>query len=157
MSSRIDAASECFTKGFNCAQAVFFAYASHAGVSEADALRIAAGFGGGMGRQQEVCGAVTGALMVIGGMSGSAVVDPAAKEKTYAQVNVFSSEFRRLHGSLLCRDILGCDISTVEGRQEVEERRLSTLVCLPCVQDACRILEEKILNAEKIEQSDTKV
>jgi len=153
MSSRIDAASECFKSGFNCAQAVFSAYAPLVGVTEEDALRIAAGFGGGMGRQQEVCGAVTGALMVIGCKSGSITVDSSAKERTYAQVNDFSMEFRRLHGSLLCRDILGCDLSTVEGRRQVEEKRLSTVVCLPCVQDAGRLLEETILNTEKSQTS----
>ena len=145
MSPRIDAASDRFKSGFNCAQAVFSAYASSAGVTEEDALRIAAGFGGGMGRQQEVCGAVTGALMVIGCKSGSTRADSVAKERTYSQVNDFSREFRQLHGSLLCRDILGCDISTAEGRRQVEEGQLSTKVCLGCVQDACRILEETIL------------
>jgi C_GCAxxG_C_C family probable redox protein len=148
MSSRSDAASECHMKGFNCAQAVFSAFASEVGVSEEDALRIAAGFGGGMGRQQEVCGAVTGALMVIGCKLGSSAVDLAAKERTYAQVNEFSGEFRRLHGSLLCRDLLNCDISTVEGRQQFEERQLSAKVCQGCVQDACRILEATVLSGQ---------
>ncbi len=149
MLSRIDDASDRFRRGFNCAQAVFSAYASSVGVAEGDALRIAAGFGGGMGRQQEVCGAVTAALMVIGCKSGSTTVDSFAKERTYAQVNDFSREFRQLHGSLLCRDILGCDISTVEGRRQVEEKRLSAVVCLPCVQDACRILENALLETGK--------
>jgi C_GCAxxG_C_C family probable redox protein len=150
MSSRMDAASESHMKGFNCAQAVFSAFASEAGVTEEDALRVAAGFGGGMGRQQEVCGAVTGALMVIGCRLGSTTADLAAKERTYAQVREFSGEFRRLHGSLLCRDILNCDISTVEGRQQFEEGQLSTNICLGCIRDACRILEESVVNDNQV-------
>lgn len=142
MPSNEHVAAERFTRGFNCAQAVFSAYATAVGLMEEDALRIGAGFGGGMGGQQEVCGAVTGAYMVIGVRCG--MVDLAnieAKEKTNAMVNEFATKFRALHGSTICLDLLGCDMNIEEGKKEIAEKNLSTAICLPCVQDACRILD----------------
>jgi C_GCAxxG_C_C family probable redox protein len=145
MPTRTDAATECFAKGYNCAQAVFSAYATSVGIKDKDALRIAAAFGAGMGRQQEVCGAVTGACMAIGaqyGMVDSA--NPQAKEHTYALVADFMQRFREMHSSIICLDLLGCDMGTEEGRKEIAARKLHTEVCLPCVQDACKILEEML-------------
>ena len=143
MKSRVDNATDCFNNGFNCAQAVFSAYAPLLGIREDDALRIATGFGAGMGRQQEVCGAVTGAYMVISSMRGMTdAKDIAAKETTYAMVKDFTRRFCQLHSSISCRSLLGCDINTDEGKKDYNERKLSTAVCLPCVQDACRIVEE---------------
>jgi C_GCAxxG_C_C family probable redox protein len=143
MESRIEDAMDRFKRGFNCAQAVFSAYAPSAGVGEEVALKISTGFGAGMGRQQEVCGAVTGAFMVLGSKRGMTdTADTAGKETTYAQVREFTQRFCRLHGSISCRELLGCDINTEEGKRIYSERRLSALVCLPCVQDACKIIEE---------------
>jgi len=143
MNSRADFATVRFKEGFNCAQAVFSAYAPLLGIEEDDALRISTGFGAGMGRQQEVCGAVTGACMVIGSRHGmSDAKDTAAKEITYAMVKDFTRRFCQLHNSISCRALLGCDINTEEGRKDYNERKLSVTVCLPCVQNACRIVEE---------------
>jgi len=143
MKSRVDCATDRFKGGFNCAQAVFSAYAPLLGIKEDDALRISTGFGAGMGRQQEVCGAVTGAFMVIGSRHGMTdASDTAAKETTYAQVKDFTQRFCLLHGSISCRELLGCNINTEEGKKNYDERQLSATVCLPCVQDACNIIEE---------------
>ncbi|MCX6132418.1 MAG: C-GCAxxG-C-C family protein [Ignavibacteriales bacterium] len=143
MKSRVDDATDRFKRGFNCAQAVFSAYAPLLGIEEADALRISTGFGAGMGRQQEVCGAVTGALMVIGSKHGmSDASDVSAKERTYAEFREFTRCFHQLHGSISRRELLGCDINTEEGKKDYAERRLSATVCLPCVQNACKLLEE---------------
>ncbi len=137
-----DIAADRFSHGCNCAQAVFLAYAPEVGINEGDALRIATAFGAGMGRQQEVCGAVTGAYMVIGARYG--MTEPGntqAKEKTYALVSEFAEKFREVHGSTICLDLLGCDMSTEEGRAAIAEKKLHDSVCLPCVRDACRILD----------------
>ena len=143
MKSQIDDATDRFKGGFNCAQAVFSAYAPLLGVKENDALRISTGFGAGMGRQQEVCGAVTGAYMVIGSRHGMTDAnDTAAKETTYAHVKDFTRRFCQLHGSISCRELLGCDINTEEGKRAYSDRRLSATVCLPCVQDACKIIDD---------------
>jgi C_GCAxxG_C_C family probable redox protein len=131
-----------FTNGFNCAQAVLAAYAAAVGLKEEDSLRIATAFGAGMGRQQEVCGAVTGAYMVLGAHHGMTTPsETGAKEKTYAQVKEFSAKFRELHGSISCLDLLGCDMNTEEGRKEISGKDLHRTVCQPCVQNACKILD----------------
>lgn len=151
--TREEVAAERFTNGFNCAQAVFSAYATAVGVPEEDALRIGCGFGGGMARQQEVCGAVTGAYMVIGAqcrMTDAANTD--AKERTYALVNTFAGRFREAHGTTICLDLLGCDLNTEEGQREVTKKNLAATVCLPCVHTACRILDS-ILSGEPETQS----
>jgi C_GCAxxG_C_C family probable redox protein len=143
MSKRIDIAEDLFSQGFNCAQSVFAAYASSVGIKTEDALRIATGFGAGLGRQQEVCGAVTGACMAIGAKHG--MVDPGTletKEQTYALVNEFVRKFRELHGAILCFDLLGCDMRTEEGRNTIASKKLHSTVCVPCVRNACAILEE---------------
>jgi len=148
MASREDIAAERFTHGFNCAQAVFSAYAPALGLKEEDTLRIATAFGAGMGRQQEVCGAVTGAYMVISAQCGMTdAANTGAKERAYALVNEFATKFRELHGSTICLDLLGCDMTTEEGRKEIADKKLSTSICLPCVQDACRILDALVFTA----------
>ena len=143
MKSKVDCATDRFKEGFNCAQAVFATYAPSLGIKEDDALRISTGFGAGMGRQQEVCGAVTGALMVISSKHGMTdASDTVAKETTYAHVKDFTMRFLQLHGSISCHELLACDINTEEGMKDYNERKLSATVCLPCVQDACKIIEE---------------
>jgi C_GCAxxG_C_C family probable redox protein len=150
MSLRIEAATERFSQGFNCAQAVFSTYAPSLKVDEETALRISTGFGAGMGRLQETCGVVTGAVMVIG--CKHAMVDPAdvaAKETAYAQVQDFVQRFRRLHGTTSCKELLGCNLITVKGRKEFNDKGLVRTVCTPCVRDACKILEETVLDDGK--------
>ena len=150
MTSKIEVAADCFSRGFNCAQAVFSTYAPLAEVEQEDALRIATGFGAGMGRLQEVCGAVTGAFMLIGCKHGMVdAADSAAKETTYALMQDFARRFRELHGSTSCRDLLGCDLRTEDGKRQFVERDLLNVVCLPCVRDACAIVEETIFNDSK--------
>jgi C_GCAxxG_C_C family probable redox protein len=143
MKTRTNIAAASFINGFNCAQAVFSTYAPLLKIKEKDALRIATGFGGGMGRLQEACGAVTGAFMVIGCKYGMMdPVDTTVKEKAYSLVQEFSRRFQKLHGSISCRELLGCDLNTAEGKQQLKEKDLSNQVCLPCVRDAAKIIEE---------------
>jgi C_GCAxxG_C_C family probable redox protein len=145
MRSRIETAAQRFVDGYNCAQAVFTAYAPSFGVSETDALRIATGFGGGMGHLQEVCGAVTGAFMVIGGCCGMRQpADKAAKDMTYSLVHELGKRFASLHGQLLCRSLLGCDLNTTEGKAQFKEQKLRDTKCVVYVRDACRLLEEML-------------
>lgn len=146
MPSRIDAAIACHAQQFNCAQAVFSTYAPAVGIGESDSLKVSAGFGGGMGRLQEVCGAVTGSIMVIGCRYG--MVRPGdmdAKEDTYARVKDFVRRFTFDHGTISCRELLGCDLNTPEGRAIFAEKDLGSLVCNRCIRTACQIIEETIL------------
>ena len=145
MSSRIEKASDRFSEGYNCAQSVFSAFSSSFGLDEKRAIQIASGFGGGMARLQEVCGAVTGAFMVFGTANGEAdPSNPVEKAQTDEQVLAFSKRFRKMHGSLLCRDLLELDLNTEEGQQELKERDLLNTVCARCVRDAATIVEDLI-------------
>jgi C_GCAxxG_C_C family probable redox protein len=146
MTTKVEKAVETFSKGFNCAQAVFSTYAPELGIEEHEALKISAGFGSGMSRLQEVCGAVTGAFMAIGAKLGNIeTADTAAKGKTYEQVRSFDKQFRELHGTILCRELLGCDLNTEEGQRQFTEKNLIKTVCTECVRDAARIVEETAL------------
>src|SRR5512146_2591188 len=121
MSDPIQLARERFAQGLNCSQAVFSAFASQAGLSEKVALQIASPFGAGIARQGNVCGAVTGALMVLGIQRGN--VAPEGKEETYRMAQEFVRRFEASHGTSLCRELVGHDISTAEGLQAARESK----------------------------------
>ncbi|PWB72183.1 hypothetical protein C3F09_06995 [candidate division GN15 bacterium] len=140
--SKIEDAVDCFAGGFNCSQAVFSTYAAHMGLDRETALKISGAFGGGMARMGDTCGAVTGALMVIGFKYGkSKAEDDAAKEKSYEVAREFVSQFKERHGSIVCRELAGCDLNTSEGRQEFEEKQVGKTVCPHLVGEAVEILE----------------
>ena len=142
MISKADAAVECFMGGFNCAQAVFSTYAEDLGVQRIDALKISCGFGSGMGRLQNVCGALTGAFMLIGCKHGKIRLDDTeAAERTYALVLKLSEQFNALHGSVACRELLVCDLKTQEGQQFFKENNLKELKCASYVRDASLLVE----------------
>lgn len=97
-----------FHSGANCAQAVFSAYSDKTGLAEDFALRLSAPFGGGIGRLREVCGAVSGMLMVAGLlMADSDISDNDKKMQNYAMTRELVEEFKSRHGSIICRELLG--------------------------------------------------
>ena len=141
----IERAVTCFKGGFNCSQAILSTYCESLGLDREMALRIASGFGGGMGCTGGVCGAVTGAFMVLGLKHGSATAgDKAAKELTYAQVREFRCRFEALHQHITCRELLGCDIGSAEGMKAAKDQNLFTTVCPKLVEDAAKILQEML-------------
>lgn len=138
-----ECANQCFLNGFNCAQAVFSTYSGDLGLEAETALKISCGFGAGMAYTGETCGAVTGALMLIGLKNGKVrAEDEAAKEKTYALVQEFAHRFIDVHGSLKCKDLLGYDISHTDELNVAREKQLFNTVCPRYVVDACVIVEE---------------
>jgi C_GCAxxG_C_C family probable redox protein len=142
--NRAETALSHFAEGFNCAQAVLSAYVDRFGLDDATAMKIASGFGGGMGRMGETCGAVTGAFMVLGLKFGGAVPDRETKERIHAKVQVFAEHFKARNSSLTCKNLLGCDISTPKGHEAAREKGLFTTVCPKAVRDAVEILEEML-------------
>ena len=142
--SNADLAIACFKEDYNCSQAVLSTYAPTLGLDRETALRVAAAFGGGMGRTGETCGAVSGALMVIGLRYGrSTAGDEGAKEKTYNLAVEFLKTFAaRNDGCVKCRELLGCDISSPEGRQAAREQGLFDTLCPQFVRDAAEIVEQ---------------
>ena len=135
-------AVESFESGFSCSQAVFAAFSEDLGLEREKALRIAQPFGGGIARSGSTCGAVTGALLVIGLKHGRCrVEDEAAREKTYALVLELITRFRERHGSIICRELLGVDLSTAAGHDEAKRRGAFTKLCPRFVAGAVEILE----------------
>ena len=127
MSKKVEAAVACFREGFSCSQAILSTYSNDFGLPRETALRAAAALGAGMGRLGEVCGAVAGALIVIGLKNGhTEATDKETKEKNYTLVRDFADRFRSRNGALCCRDLLGCDLTTAEGVEAASGRD-----CLP--------------------------
>ena len=137
--SKVKEALACMSGGFNCAQAILSAYGEELGLDKKTALQIACGFGGGMGRQQEVCGAVTGTYLVLGLKYGRFTKeDVPAREKTYAAVQEFTKLFKERNQTTNCRELIGVDFSS--GDREIIKERAQT-ICPKVVQDAAEILE----------------
>jgi len=132
-----------FEQGYSCSQAVFSALAEPRGIDRDLALRVAAGFGGGLARSGQTCGCLTGALMAIGlaQSSVSSEENRAAKEKTYERARRLLREFAEHNHSTLCLDLLGCDISTPEGLEYARRTGLFQTRCTPLVRDAVEIAE----------------
>ena len=105
------------------------------------AMRIASGFAAGM-RMAETCGAVTGAIMVLGlrhATEECRIVK--GREPVYAAIGEFRAHFEARNRTVVCRELLGCDVSTPEGAQAARERNLYKTVCPKMVRDAAEILE----------------
>jgi len=136
---QVDAALARFREGYNCSQATFSAFAEALGLPLDVALRLAAPFGGGIGRQGEVCGAASGALMALGLRYGSALPDKATKERTYALAAEFLRRFEAANGAVRCRDLTGFDTSTPEGQAAAREQRVFTTICPRVVAAAIEI------------------
>lgn len=142
--SRIETAVSRFKDGCNCSQAILATYGEELGLPPETALRVACGFGGGM-RRADVCGAVTGALMVLGLRHGpTSCPGQPQKNETYTQVQVFHARFAERQGSVICRDLLGCDISTPDGQQKAQAEQLFKTICPEAVKVAAEILEEML-------------
>ena len=142
LNSKGDAAVALMDAGGNCAQAVLAPFCEELGLDGKRALRIAPGFGAGFGGNQEICGAVTGAVMAIGLKHGQERPgDQEAKEKAYALTRELMARFRAEFGSCFCRDLLGVDLLTEEGQRRYREEGLGKRICRPCVSGAVRILE----------------
>ena len=140
--SSIEEAKSTFAGGYNCAQSIVATFGPDLGLDQTDALRVASGFGGGMGRMAQTCGVVTGAFMVLGLKFGHTTTDDIqAKTRTEELCREFVRRFTDMNGSIVCRDLLVCDISTEEGREEARERGLSEKKCNGFVRDSAEILE----------------
>jgi C_GCAxxG_C_C family probable redox protein len=141
--TKTDDAVTMFCDGLSCSQAVLSTFGAERGLDTELALKVATGFGGGMGRQGHTCGAVTGAIMVIGLDLGSARPgDEQSKEATYQAVKEFMARFEQECGSSVCKELLGCDISSPAGYAQARREDLFNIKCTGYVGRAMEILEE---------------
>lgn len=144
---RAERARQCFLAGHNCPQSVVNAFddvLEDNGIDLATAVRLASPFGGGMGRMREVCGAVSGMLMILGLLEG--YDDPAAddaKARLYERVQELADEFRAENGSILCRELLGLSEGPSEPTPSARtEAYYHSRPCAEYVASAARILAE---------------
>jgi C_GCAxxG_C_C family probable redox protein len=143
-------ASDTFTQGYSCSQAVLSARCERYGLDQKTALTIAAGFGGGMGRTGNSCGAVTGGIAIIGLHAGSDKAgDREAKENTYKMVRKFVSGFEEMFGSTNCTELMGCHIGTPTGYDNARKNGLFENVCPRFVDGAVEILDAVLENVEQ--------
>ena len=133
-----------FLRGYNCAQSVLYAFCEDLHLDPDTTLKMSAGFGGGIGRKGEVCGAVTGGVMALGAKYGRGEKeDPAVANVAYARTREFMDQFASEHGSCLCRELLnGCDLATEEGQKTFREKDFKNKICTPCVQSAVELVEK---------------
>lgn len=141
--SRSEEAEKYFSDTFNCSQAVFAPFGKEMGLDEDQCLRIATSFGGGMGRQQLTCGAISGALMVLGLIGGRGKSDDIKKkDEVYHKTVQFFDEFRKLHGSVSCRELLhNLDMNDPNDMKEIDRLELFKNSCPRYVKDAVAIIE----------------
>jgi C_GCAxxG_C_C family probable redox protein len=119
-------------------------YGRRFGLERDLALRIASGFAGGM-RMAATCGSVTGAVMVLGLRHATGECHTVkGREPVYAAMQAFLAHFEARNGTVVCRDLLGCDISTPEGAQAAKDRGLYKTICPQTVRDAAEILEQML-------------
>lgn len=140
--NRSERAKDLFLSGYNCAQSVLLTFADDLKFSKELAQKMAAGFGGGMGKTQETCGAVTGAIMVLGMLKGEEVNNnEELKTTAYGAVQDLTREFVAAYKTTKCRDIIGCDLNTPEGAEKFKEEKIMEKLCAPCVEKAVQIVE----------------
>ncbi len=140
--TRIDQAVSTFSSGFNCAESIVSAYAESLGMDRRTAIRMACGLGAGMSRMSGICGAVSGAILVLGMEFGrDHPYDEVSKEATYRNVRELCRRFEITHGSTGCANLLGVDISTDEGLEIARENDLFTNRCPRFVEEAARLIE----------------
>lgn len=143
--TKAEKAIHAFKLGLNCAQSVLTAYSTKLNFDDKLALQISSGFGGGMGRLQETCGAVTGAFMVIGIYNSTKYPDNVERgNHTNTMIQSFSQEFKSIHGKLDCWSLLNCDINTKKGQRFAQENKLEETVCEKCVANSVQIIDRLI-------------
>ena len=140
MSEQTETALALFDQKYNCCQAVFTAFAPQFGIPEEIALKLASPFGRGVAQQGHICGAVTGALLALGAGRGADL--PAKKEETYRLGEELLRSFETKHGTLLCRELIGCDLRTPQGLSLARQKGVFASICPQLVRDAVEIAQE---------------
>jgi C_GCAxxG_C_C family probable redox protein len=145
MSDKKKIAVETFNSGCNCAQAVLTSFSDILKMDKESLMAVSAGFGGGMGKLQDTCGAATGAYMVFSIYRSHTTSDNQhAKDESALMIRKFSKRFMEIEGSTNCKKLIGVDLNTEEGQQEAAEKDLFNKVCGKCVSTAVGIVEEMI-------------
>ncbi len=131
-----------FKQGYNCSQSVVLTFIDEIGLDKEKALMISSSFGGGMGRQREVCGAVSGMLIVLGAIKGYYKVDNhTEKAEYYALIQNLCNKFKEINGSIICRELLGLSAPSNPTPEKRTDAYYKKRPCASLVGDAVEILE----------------
>jgi C_GCAxxG_C_C family probable redox protein len=142
MGTREDIALGTYADKFNCAQSVLSAFCRDCGLEPDTAMKLACGFGGGGMKYEQTCGAVSGAIMVVGLKIGQYIKgDLESKKLCYQKVHEFSEAFKAEKGTIVCRELLGVDKNTEIDQTNETMRRIFSTVCPEYIKCAVRILE----------------
>ncbi|WP_432649722.1 C-GCAxxG-C-C family protein [Huintestinicola sp.] len=154
MSTRGDKAKAYFTQGYNCAQSVLMTFSDITGLDEKTSAMLSSGFGGGMGRMREVCGAVSGMFMAVSIVCGyNDPADTEGKKRTYQMIQTLAEKFKAQNKSIICKELLGLD--KPEGTHIPDRRTPEYYKKRPCgdlVKDAAEILEEYFVSQGVIKE-----
>jgi C_GCAxxG_C_C family probable redox protein len=127
-----------FDNGYSCSQAVLLAFADILNIDKESTLKIASGFGGGMGRTRGVCGALTGGIMALGlittQINPDSTINQPSKEKTYQQTAALLSQFEETFGSIQCRDLIDLDLRETAGWEKTKGKIPLSSPCRQYVQ-----------------------
>ncbi len=146
--TKSEKALELFSNNFNCSQAVLTAFAPDFGLDEKLALMLGTEFGSGA-RNGEMCGAVSGALMVLGLKYGHYESENhEQKSRAYAIATEYTKRFKELNGSIVCRDLLGYDLTILNDMACIKEKNLFGSVCPEMIKSAVEVLEDIIADYE---------
>jgi len=150
MSEKTEKAKEYFLNKSNCSQSTLVVFADDLGLSTKQALSLSAGFGAGMCYQAKTCGAVTGAYMALGLISGQKFTEPEmVKENAYQLISQFNKAFIKTFDSTECKALIGLDIGTSEGMEKGKEMGVFTNKCPLFVQFAVELVEKELLNHKR--------
>jgi len=133
MNERVKQASEYFESGLYCSQAIFGAFCERYGLDKEVAFKISCGLNSGV-MCADICGAVSGAVLIIGLKYGDANAN--CNQKT----EEFIESFKEKSGNVICRNLLGCDISTPDGKDKAANQNLFKTICMDMVISAAQIL-----------------
>ena len=136
-----------FKEGYNCAQSVLFSLKNYTKLSEEESLRIATGFGSGMGRTQHVCGAVSGGILALNILYGRGITEgKEAQEHVYSKVQDLITAFEAVNDTIICRELLdGCNLLTDKGQERFASENMIER-CQDYIAEAIQITEDIIDN-----------
>ncbi len=144
--SKLETALSRFNNGFYCSQAVLAAFAPQLGLDEETAIKLAGAFGGGVANRGGICGAVSAAFMVLSlKYTDADTMTNRSTKETFATVRQFIKDFETRNGSIVCKELINCDIGTAEGFKYALDNKLFTTVCPKFVQDAMEILDYQLI------------
>ena len=145
MKTKAERAEELFLMGYGCAQSIFGAFSEEAGIDFKASMRIASGFGGGMGRMREVCGTMSGAFMVLGLIYGFDEPSATKKGEIYTRIKEIADKFKEKNNTIICRELLeNVKITSGTAPEDRTQDYYKRRPCLAHIIYTAEILEEYI-------------